>query len=98
MSRSATTPEFVVRSPAVLDAVCRHDGDVWSIEHRGRSARLRDAKGLHDLAALLARPGEDIHVLDLADSAIRGRHSTVPVLDPRPRPEPRTSTGGNALT
>ena len=69
------------------DAVCRHDGDVWSIEHRGRSTRLRDAKGLHDLAALLARPGEDIHVLDLAGSGIRGRDSTVPVLDPRARAE-----------
>ncbi len=69
------------------DAVCRHDGDVWSIEYRGRAARLRDAKGLHDLAALLARPGEDIHVLDLVDSGIRGRDSTVPVLDPRARAE-----------
>jgi tetratricopeptide (TPR) repeat protein len=69
------------------DAVCRHEGDVWSIEHCGRSARLRDAKGLHDLAALLARPGEDIHVLDLAGSAIRGRDSTIPVLDPRARAE-----------
>jgi hypothetical protein len=69
------------------DAVCRHDGDVWSIEHRGRSARLRDAKGLHDLATLLARPGEDIHVLDLAGSAIRERDSTVPVLDARARAE-----------
>ena len=69
------------------DAVCRHDGDVWSIEHCGRSARLRDAKGLHDLAALLARPGEDIHVLDLAGSAIRGRDSTMPVLDARARSE-----------
>lgn len=69
------------------DAVCRHDGDVWSIEYRGRAARLRDAKGLHDLAALLARPGEDIHVLDLVESGIRGRDSTVPVLDPRARAE-----------
>ncbi len=69
------------------DAVCRHDGDVWSIEHCGRSVRLRDAKGLHDLAALLARPGEEIHVLDLAGSAIRGRDSTVPVLDSRARAE-----------
>lgn len=65
------------------DAACRHDGDVWSIEHHGRSARLRDAKGLHDLAALLARPGEDVHVLDLAGSAIRGGDSTLPVLDPQ---------------
>lgn len=72
---------------SAVDAVCRCDGDVWSIEHRGRSARLRDAKGLHDLSALLARPGEDIHVLDLAGSGIRGRDSSVPVLDSRARAE-----------
>ena len=73
------------RGGKAADAVCRHDGDVWSIEHRGRSARLRDAKGLHDLSALLARPAEDIHVLDLVGSGIRGRDSTIPVLDPRAR-------------
>ncbi|HUP70071.1 MAG TPA: AAA family ATPase [Acidimicrobiales bacterium] len=72
---------------AAAGAVCRHEGDVWSIEHCGRTARLRDAKGLHDLAALLARPGEDIHVLDLAGSAIRGSDSSVPVLDARARAE-----------
>lgn len=72
---------------SAADAVCRCEGDVWSIEHRGRSARLRDAKGLHDLSALLARPGEDIHVLDLTDSGIRGRDSSVPVLDSRARAE-----------
>ncbi|MDP8976468.1 MAG: AAA family ATPase [Actinomycetota bacterium] len=73
------------RDGGAADAECRHDGDVWSIEHRGRSVRLRDAKGLHDLAALLARPGEDIHVLDLVGSAIRGGGSAIPVLDSRAR-------------
>ena len=69
------------------DAVCYQDGDVWTIAYRGRSTRLRDAKGLHDLAALLARPGADIPVLDLAGSPARGRDSTTPVLDARARAE-----------
>ena len=30
---------------------------MWQASYRGRTAYLRDAKGLHDLAALLARPG-----------------------------------------
>ena len=69
------------------DATCHHEGDVWSIAYRGQSVRLRDAKGLHDLAVLLARPGEDVHVLDLADSAVRGRDSANPVLDAQARTE-----------
>ena len=65
----------------------RAGAEILDSEHCGRSVRLRDAKGLHDLAALLSRPGEEIHVLDLAGSAIRGRGSTVPVLDSRARAE-----------
>jgi hypothetical protein len=71
------------------DALCHHDGDVWNIVYRDRSVRLRDAKGLHDLAILLAHPGENVHVLDLAESAIRGRDSTSPVLDAQARAEYR---------
>lgn len=42
------------------------DGDTWVLIYAGRSARLRDSKGLHDLAKLLARPGDAVHVADLA--------------------------------
>lgn len=69
------------------DAVCYREADVWSIAYRGRSTHLRDAKGLHDLAVLLTHPGEDIHVLDLAASAVRGSNSNNPVLDTRARAE-----------
>lgn len=75
------------RTTPPVDAVCQHDGDVWNIAYRGESVRLRDAKGLHDLVALLAHPGEDIHVLDLADSGIRGNDGANPVLDTRARAE-----------
>jgi hypothetical protein len=69
------------------DALCHHDGDVWNLAYRGRSARLRDAKGLHDLAVLLAHPAEDISVLDLAATGIRGEGRADPVLDARARAE-----------
>jgi AAA ATPase domain len=45
-------------------------GDMWEASFRGRTAYLRDAKGLHDLAALLAAPGRDLSALDLAGASV----------------------------
>jgi hypothetical protein len=72
-----------------VDAVCRRDGDVWRVAHRGQAVQLRDAKGLHDLAALLASPGKDVHVLDLVESGLDGRRGAQPMLDRRAREEYR---------
>jgi hypothetical protein len=47
----------------------RHDGDVWTLRFAGQTARLRDSKGLRDLAVLLSRPGEQTHVTELAGAA-----------------------------
>jgi hypothetical protein len=41
------------------------DGEVWTIRFAGRVARLASAKGIDDLALLLGRPGEEVHVLTL---------------------------------
>jgi hypothetical protein len=43
----------------------RLDGEVWTLSYAGRAVRLRDSKGLHDLAALLARPGHELAVHEL---------------------------------
>lgn len=43
---------------------CR-EGDYWCIAFDGRTTRLRDARGLRYLARLLARPGREVHALDL---------------------------------
>jgi hypothetical protein len=40
-------------------------GNEWILTYQERSIRLKDAKGLHDLAVLLAYPGRDVHALDL---------------------------------
>jgi hypothetical protein len=45
--------------------VFRREGDFWSIVFEGRTVRLRDLKGLHYLARLLADPGKEFHVADL---------------------------------
>ncbi|BCJ27608.1 AAA family ATPase [Actinocatenispora sera] len=53
------------------DPVFRSDGEVWTLGYEGRQVRLRDAKGLRDLATLLARPGRPVAALDLATAYTR---------------------------
>ena len=53
--------------------------------------RVKDGKGLQDLARLLVRPGHELHVLDLAGGLPggdqRGHHDLGEVLDARARAE-----------
>jgi hypothetical protein len=44
----------------------RREGAVWHITYRGKTIRMPDAKGLHDIAALLARPREPVPATQLA--------------------------------
>jgi hypothetical protein len=43
----------------------RKDGELWTLHSGSQKLRLRDSKGLHWLAQLMQRPGEEVHVLDL---------------------------------
>lgn len=47
-----------------LSVFCR-EGDYWSLEFEGLTVRVRDLKGMHYLARLLAHPGREFHALDL---------------------------------
>ena len=51
-SSARSTPEAV--------AAFRRDGEVWTLRYASRTVQLRDAKGLRDLATLLAAPGQEI--------------------------------------
>ena len=51
----------------------RQDGDYWSISFQEHTFTLRDLKGLHHLARLLAHPGREFHVLDLVASGVTPR-------------------------
>jgi tetratricopeptide (TPR) repeat protein len=51
---------------AQSQAVFQMEGDYWTISYEGKTARLKDAKGLHYIAHLLAHPAEEIRALDLA--------------------------------
>jgi len=46
-------------------AELRREGDVWAISYAGTTVRVRDSKGLNDLAVLLGSPGRAVHVTEL---------------------------------
>ncbi|HVH23219.1 MAG TPA: hypothetical protein VNA11_12250 [Pseudonocardia sp.] len=69
-------------APAV--AAFRWDGTVWSLTFAGRTVALPDAKGLHDLATLLAVPGREVDSVELAGAAVE-QPDTGPLLDEQAR-------------
>ncbi|MFN2419332.1 MAG: AAA family ATPase [Candidatus Limnocylindria bacterium] len=79
--------------------VFRREGQFWVLAYRGRTVRMKDAKGLADLARLVARPGQEIYVLDLttppdADGrALRDAGDVGELLDARARAEYRRRVG-----
>jgi hypothetical protein len=82
-SRATETELTSSRPPA---AVFRREGSLWSLAFEGQEVHVADAKGLPDLARLLAHPGTEIHCLELAG---RPAESADPddVLDARARRE-----------
>src|SRR5690606_14166143 len=62
----AGTPEARAAEASLAHNVFRREGDYWSIRYDGTLVRLRDTKGLHYLARLLAEPGREFHTVDLA--------------------------------
>ena len=76
--------------------VFRREGDTWTLAFGGRSVPLRDAKGLRDLAVLLAAPGREVAATELiagvATAAAAGLAAlgADPVLDDRARAAYRT--------
>ena len=44
-------------------------GDVWEVRWRGRSALVKDSKGLRDIAVLVSRPRVGVPVLELVAAA-----------------------------
>ncbi|MGH3860706.1 MAG: hypothetical protein ACRDSQ_14090, partial [Actinokineospora sp.] len=49
-------------------AELRRDGRVWHLAFRGRQATVQHSKGMADLATLVTRPGQEVHVLDLVEA------------------------------
>ena len=64
-SSAVRTEKGEHRADAESQAVFLMEGDYWTIAYDGKTARLKDAKGLHYIAHLLAHPGQEIRALDL---------------------------------
>lgn len=63
--------------PGPSTGVFRREGDYWTIAFERESVRMKHSKGLGYLARLLARPGAEVHALDLATPAGSGASSAV---------------------
>jgi TolB-like protein/tetratricopeptide (TPR) repeat protein len=48
-------------------ATFRREGEFWRIAFDGLAVQLTEQKGFHDLARLLAQPGQEVHCLELAN-------------------------------
>lgn len=77
--------------PQVTAAVFRRTGAVWELDFAGRQVQIPHARGLSDLARLLARPGQAVSVLELTDEPglAPGGARGAPALDDRARREIR---------
>lgn len=53
-------------------------GGVWRLVHAGREVRLRDSKGLRDLARLVAEPARPFPAVELAGNVGALRHGAAP--------------------
>jgi predicted ATPase len=69
--------------PAAEGARLAREGDVWAVTYAGRTVRVRDLKGIGDLAALLRRGGEEVHCLELMGAVDVG--DAGPALDEQAR-------------
>jgi hypothetical protein len=71
-------PSSVRDRPTDRTAAATRDDDIWELTFGGVTGRVPDGKGMRDLAALLASPGQEVHVSDLTGGgeprpAARGR-------------------------
>lgn len=58
--------------------VFRREGDYWTIVFDGTTVRLHDSRGLRYVAALLRRPGEPVHAMDVVAAADGASHAGRP--------------------
>jgi hypothetical protein len=71
--------EYLTAEPGEIS----RDGPIWRLRWRGTVATVRHSKGVVDIARLLERPGQEIHVLDLMGSSAvaAGAGGAGPVID-----------------
>jgi hypothetical protein len=66
-------------TPHALQLRC--EGDTWVLEGLGATCRLKASRGIEMLAKLVAEPGRELHVLDLAGAEVVDAGDSGEVLD-----------------
>jgi tetratricopeptide (TPR) repeat protein len=82
-----------VEQPQREPNVFHQQGDYWSVSFEGHAVAVRDLKGLHYLARLLADPGREFHVLDLVGLGGDAVASTAVTTDPKLPTSTRSDAG-----
>jgi tetratricopeptide (TPR) repeat protein len=72
LARDAEARGFAAGRTPVASGMLRRDGTQWTLSYGGVTVRMRHAKGLADLAVLLARPGRPVPAADLIAAAGAG--------------------------
>jgi hypothetical protein len=72
LSRAAGDRARAAAAAPVPVASFRREGAAWAVDYAGTVARLDDARGMHDLAILLGRPGVPVHAAELVALAGAG--------------------------
>jgi tetratricopeptide (TPR) repeat protein len=67
--------DIIGRADLAGSNLFRREGDYWTIAYDGKLVRLRDSKGLHYLARLLANPGRELHAVDIEAEAAPVAHA-----------------------
>ena len=73
LAREAEAAAFAAGQVPVTEGVFAREGAMWTLSYGGVTARMRDAKGLSDLAVLLAVPGRQVPAADLIAAAGAGQ-------------------------
>jgi TolB-like protein len=64
---------FLKTTPAEPPNYFLREGDLWQLSFDGKTIRIADAKGLHDLVRLLGNPQKQFHCTELMGSDVRMR-------------------------
>ena len=68
----------------LTESTFAREGDGWALTFAGKTVRVRDVKGLGDIASLLAVPGRDVHVSELVAASEGSDPDAVAVVLNRP--------------
>jgi hypothetical protein len=72
LARDAEAAGFAAGQVPVTEGIFARDGAMWTLAYGDVTVRIRDAKGLSDLAVLLAAPGRQVPAADLIAAAGAG--------------------------